>query len=123
MVEFDMATLLTVLGSVMTFLAGQRGVKFAQDRWGNGTPQPPSPPEQWADVTGEHRPMLASECAARHADLSKELQRGKDQFGDLNDSITELRVDIKTGFAGIPGDISKAIQAGLDRHEDREHKD
>ena len=129
--EFDIPTLITILGSVVALLGGHRGVQALQDwRARAQVTQQPSPPSHWTETTGELRPVLSSECAARHAKLDTELQRGSTRFGELKDDIGQVREEmigmrgeVKTGFASIPGQISSAAQAAINRHEDREHKD
>ena len=127
--EFDASTLVTIIGSVVAFLSGQRGVQYVQQRLGKTQESVPSPPSHWSEITGEHRPVLSSDCEARHAKLTEELQRGGDRFSELKDSIggmredmIGLRGDLRAGFASIPGDISKAAQAAVNRHEDRLHR-
>ena len=108
-----------------------KGIEMLRAKWSKDTKDATGNPQlvHWTDLTGEQRPVTKGECDKKHADMSDDLRRGREKFDKQADSIqkisvtmTELRGEMRTGFAELGKQVIEAVESGVDKHERQWHR-
>lgn len=112
-----------VLGLILGIF---KGIEWLRSKWSaeNAIRNRQNQTMHWTEITGEIRPVTASECKDKHNKLSEDLTRGSNRFNSQAETITNvekaiLRMegDIKAGFASIPSKVHKTVESALTKHE------
>lgn len=109
-----------VMGAVMGIIFGVAMlVKYLLSRRSNGGNSVPQP--AWTDVTGETRPVLNQECAARHAQLAEAMKAGSAKMAALGESIQEVKTEViklqNYVEAGVELRIRTCANETIEKHE------